>query len=97
MEKAGTYRLRISVDNPDALAPAAREALDALAAALAVDESHDDVAGFSVRPQIEIGSLSPRAAIPTRTTPFGGHEAGTVCIGFSWPTDGGDPSCGVFW
>ena len=95
MEKAGTYRLRISVENPDALAPAAREALDALAAALAVDESNDDVSGFAARTQVEIGSLSPRPG--AFQLPNQSQTSGLVCLGFSWPSDGGDPSCGVFW
>lgn len=95
MAEQGMYRLRISADDPASLSPAVREALDALATALAHEEAGDDVVGFGARVQVEVGSLAPRPgafALPTRQE----DASGLVCLGFSWP-DGGDPTCGVFW
>ena len=91
----GAFRLRIAADEPGTVTPKVREALDALAAAISSEDAlGDDVAGYAIHSQIEIGSLAPKpGSFPTRP---GAPDSGLICLGFSWPSDG-DPTCGVFW
>lgn len=93
-DEHGGLQLRITVDDPAALSPAVREAVERLAGALAEAEAADDeVAGYSTTPRIEIGKLDPRTKGPFVSAQ---PDSWMICLGYG---DKGDSpfGCTIFY